>query len=739
MRGNRELAKEVKLVILDEGHLLGATERLVANEIFFEELRYHMVKNGGRFLLLSAVLPNEEELSQWLTGHTDHCFKEKWRPSDERLGILEWNGKGANLNWESLDTERPAFNNGFVTVETTAGVRGRTKTFPTDKNEAVAAAAYKLKTFGTALIFVGLKTSVFVMAGAYLKAMGSTPELHVWKNNWDWKSFELASIECYGSENEWLEFAKYGILCHHGDLHVDVRTPLERLMRNEKPLVIVSTSTLGQGVNLGVSTVIFSTIHQAGKQISKRDFWNIAGRAGRAFVDTEGKILVAWDNSASEAKEINKALRTRRKIRGYFDKVKLDKVRSGILTMAQGIKRITTEKGIDFSLLLQLITENKTEDEEKTQGLDKVLDLMDDGLLALHDLHNEEGENDLGWVETFFRQSLASIQINEESTLTRDEFNEFIRSRVQGIVRRVGSDKSTWKGLITSGIPLRSDLHLENLMTQVIEAVTQYSGSKKGQEEKMALQLALLELIKTTPLLEKNSEQLNSPHFEGIIREWLEGVSMSTIHQRPEGAETIADLCTYKLPWLLSGLAKKLRSRGLEDDAIIVEELSILLETGLPSLTAVKIYQGGIRSRLAAQELASYFEEEFWEKTIKQYKLEILSNKQYYLNRVSLHCGQWIRLLEECSPVRSRRLKRIRPFSFNDAVPKTTILLYRTINGTPYLHSPDFGYIKDISGSPLDFSSYSGVAGIQFKYQNDSGLWEMIVSNPNVEIDEEEE
>ena len=68
-------------------------------------------------------------------------------------------------------------------------------------------------------------------------------------------------------------------------------------MRNDKPLVIISTSTLGQGVNLGVSTVIFSTLYQSGDLITARDFWNIAGRAGRAFIDQEAKILIALDKS----------------------------------------------------------------------------------------------------------------------------------------------------------------------------------------------------------------------------------------------------------------------------------------------------------------------------------------------------------------------------------------------------------------------------------------------------------
>ncbi|WP_301221151.1 hypothetical protein [Bacteroides caecimuris] len=106
----------------------------------------------------------------------------------------------------------------------------------------------------------------------------------------------MACIESYGEDSEWFTFAKMGIFCHNADLLLDVRLPLERLMRSEKTRVIVATSTLVQGVNLRVSTVISSTRYQAGTAITKRDFWNIAGRAGRAFVDHEGKILVALDN-----------------------------------------------------------------------------------------------------------------------------------------------------------------------------------------------------------------------------------------------------------------------------------------------------------------------------------------------------------------------------------------------------------------------------------------------------------
>ena len=114
LRSSKDILSCIKLVIVDEGHLLGANKRFIVNEMFYEELRYHVGINGGRFLLLSAVLPNAEDLSEWLTGSSNNVYKENWRPSDERIGIMEWNGVSVNLNWRSSDTERNSFNPNFV-------------------------------------------------------------------------------------------------------------------------------------------------------------------------------------------------------------------------------------------------------------------------------------------------------------------------------------------------------------------------------------------------------------------------------------------------------------------------------------------------------------------------------------------------------------------------------------------------------------------------------------------------
>jgi len=58
------------------------------------------------------------------------------------------------------------------------------------------------------------------MAEAYLRSLGNELADFNWTNKFDWKAYELACIETYGDNNDWLLYAKKGILCHHGALHV---------------------------------------------------------------------------------------------------------------------------------------------------------------------------------------------------------------------------------------------------------------------------------------------------------------------------------------------------------------------------------------------------------------------------------------------------------------------------------------------------------------------------------------
>jgi replicative superfamily II helicase len=88
-----------------------------------------------------------------------------------------------------------------------------------------------------------------------------------------------------------------GVAVHHGQIPEVVREAIKADFRDRRFPVIVATNTLAQGVNLPVRTVIvhscgrYSTESGVMERIPARDYWNIAGRAGRAKEETEGTII----------------------------------------------------------------------------------------------------------------------------------------------------------------------------------------------------------------------------------------------------------------------------------------------------------------------------------------------------------------------------------------------------------------------------------------------------------------
>lgn len=737
LRSNTEILASLKLVIVDEGHLFGADKRLIVNEMFYEELKYHVKGNDGKFLLLSAVLPNAEELSDWLTNSPDNVYKENWRPSDERIGIMEWNGNSVDLNWRSTDTERNSFNPNFIIQEELPWKPRQRKPryFPENKNQAVAATAYKLRNFGPVLIFAGVKKSVFTLAREYEKCIAPGDLDFEFKNQSNWRAFELACTESYGADSEWLKFAKMGVFCHNADLLADVRLPLERLMRSEKPKVIIATSTLGQGVNLGVSTVIFSTLTQGFNSttqkpipITKRDFWNIAGRAGRAFVDHEGKVLVIQEivNKDSDRRQWD-----RNNILAYFDKENIDRAKSGCLQLIRVLKNLALQNDLSFDKLIELLAENRfSEIHEKSEEIDALLDWIDDGLLALHNSNNNDG-NDVSWVEEYFVKSLAYIQANNYEDITGDEVIEFVKARIKGIIRKVGEEKTDWEKVVTSGIPINSDLQIEDKLDEIIAFIQSYIIDDKTLENR----ILLLENIENT-INEINAlkeDYLQSADEKDIRKMWLSGIPMSNITHLENAIEIITKHYSFNLPWVLNGISKKLIKRNLIEESEVIEELAILVELGLPVITSVKIYQAGIRSRSSALEISSLFDDELLEKSIKTYKTDLIRHSAFYKEQVSELAASWIDLLVRFSKREFHKIKKVPNFTFGDVHQNTKRLIARLINEEQYLFSPNFNVIEKISEDcKIDFSEVNKLNGVYFDYNETEEVWKMNCVNPYV-------
>lgn len=111
-----------------------------------------------------------------------------------------------------------------------------------------------------------------------------------------------------------------GIGVHHAGMLPKYRRLVEQLAQRGLLRVICGTDTLGVGINVPIRTVLLTALTKFDgtrmRQLSAREFHQIAGRAGRAGYDTAGSVVAqAPDHEAENARLVAKAGDDPKKVR----------------------------------------------------------------------------------------------------------------------------------------------------------------------------------------------------------------------------------------------------------------------------------------------------------------------------------------------------------------------------------------------------------------------------------------
>ncbi|WP_458040294.1 MULTISPECIES: DEAD/DEAH box helicase [Bacteria] len=107
-------------------------------------------------------------------------------------------------------------------------------------------------------------------------------------------------------------YVRAGIGVHHAGMLPRYRRLVETLAQRGLLRVICGTDTLGVGINVPIRTVLITALAkydgQRMRQLSAREFHQIAGRAGRAGYDTAGTVVVmAPEHEIENATSVAKA------------------------------------------------------------------------------------------------------------------------------------------------------------------------------------------------------------------------------------------------------------------------------------------------------------------------------------------------------------------------------------------------------------------------------------------------
>lgn len=304
--------RRIALVICDEGHLLDGEGRGVSLELLLARMR---AREGGapRIVFVSAIVPNIEEINSWLGGTTETVVRSDYRPALAEFAVLRPAGKGAGAS-VTLDMhphEPPPTRfaitqflraEDFQWLNPATGRANRYK-FASVKTQAIAAARKALP-MGATAVFAANKRGdrgAVGLAEELLEQTGRTPNLPAPTAFWnqDRVAGAVQYLESeYGSEWVGTRSLRAGAILHHGDIPQETREVLEGLLRRADVRFAICTSTLAEGVNLPIRTLVLYSVQRRGRggrpeALLARDIKNLVGRAGRAGSTTKGLVICA--------------------------------------------------------------------------------------------------------------------------------------------------------------------------------------------------------------------------------------------------------------------------------------------------------------------------------------------------------------------------------------------------------------------------------------------------------------
>ena len=149
---------------------------------------------------------------------------------------------------------------------------------------------------GTSILIAKTQPNVWSLARVLCKNMDDLEVIHS----------EIQLVQNYlkaevSPDFELIKMLNKGIGIHHGGLSEEIKSLMEWLVEEKKMKILCATTTIAQGINFQVSSIFLQSIeYPYGNKMSYREFWNLAGRAGRVGQDNVGVVGIACDTAEKE-------------------------------------------------------------------------------------------------------------------------------------------------------------------------------------------------------------------------------------------------------------------------------------------------------------------------------------------------------------------------------------------------------------------------------------------------------
>lgn len=576
--GDETLLDQFTLVICDEGQLLDSLSRGASYELLLSRIKRRGV---ARFLFISAIIPNIEDVNTWLGGDREEVGDSMYRPCEIRLAVADRNKREINLNIYDSEFERVKFTiSGFLTKRENVNVAIGSKV------TLSAALGLKSANAGSTLIFTYSKTGKFGCQKVGDKLV-DVLNLHHHdvrliddSNRQDIGKLAEYIAYQYGDDYPLAAYVRLGFAYHNGGLPQDIREYIEDYYRSRKIKILISNSTLAEGVNLPIKTLVVYNLTkynfdlQRYELIESTEIRNILGRVGRAGREKYGLVILPRYEDVT-FRTIVDALKGERihQIRGIFYNVIQKLIEIGANLTDERVDEVLVKYGAS-SAIDQMIYRYYGGGDD----VDVIQDCIQDSL-AYH-LSNQ---NDQQYIQRAFHVRYNRIEANVDH-----EHVDLLKQ---------------------TGLELDDFLRLERINEDEIGTFNSDSVLDQTWLDKIT------DVIYTMPTMVYEKESLSGNVAEVIedpsrrvefLQLWMRGFQYREMADMMDLAvdevmELLGQL-QYQFHIRLQGLIRYMRAKyNFECDALNL--LPDCLKFGVSNMHQIMIIKGGLKDRIAVHKV----------------------------------------------------------------------------------------------------------------------------------------
>lgn len=622
LRQDPNVIDDVGLVVFDEGHMIGLGSREIRYEVLIQRLLRRSDAERRRIVCLSAMFnaedPHFKDFNEWLRSDAPgDAVQVKWRPTRQRFATLDWSDRSHSARLGLLEREE-AFVPRFF--EELPAQRKRRRPFPSSEIDFCIAAANAFARDGhNVLIYSPQRSQVEPLVREFCRVHAQGYLADIKPPTGEYLAAALAiGREWLGAEHPAVQGLEIGVGGHHAALPRPFLAAIERLLDARRLHVVVASPTLAQGIDLACSVLLFRSLTRfdahAGKHvgISAAEFANVAGRAGRAYVDLDGLVVLPTYEAAG----------TRRSKHALFNELiaesKGQRLRSGLAQLVLELSaQISARLDVAGATFLEYVTNQRElwdrkeleadaaddDDETARRSLDEYLADLDVAILSLIDPLDSATDELAELLDGVLGGSLWSRTLAHATAAERKLATALLVSRAEWLWQR--TDDAQRKACFFAGLGSRSGIFLYERLDVLVDLLVELHGAVLLDDEEAVGELVVkfADAVREDPFFFPKTPPVG---WQAILSQWVSGTAFSeildgrSVREAQRTQSFIQDGAVFKLVWA----AESVRVQAIAAAHARAEELgdgpAFALTYGVSSIAAALLCQIGFASRVGA-------------------------------------------------------------------------------------------------------------------------------------------